>query len=810
MHHLLAALLNHREPASLLLVALAAMAGGLLASLTLGGRTRAWPLWMRIGAFAASVTGTSWLAFTLALRGSFPQLTVAVPLTWMGPALALSFATAAAAGLLQLRGTRTARNGMLAGSVLSSGTSCMLFTAMAGLVRPCALSYDLTAVMIAMVLGAALWSFALWEGTGRGGRRRALLGTALVGVAVTILAVGSLAAILPLEEWLTAIARPDDLSTAPIFIIVAAEAGAVLVLSLFGSLVDNRVAARDRLEAARMRQLADSTFEGIVIHRDDRILDGNERLTALLGLDPSNLGEHRLSRFVDAEALALSVAAKAGLPIEATVTAVDGETLPVELLSRPISFGNEPAVVTALRDVRERKASEQRIYFMAHHDMLTELPNRAALGEHLDAALRAADRTGGSIGVLCLDLDGFKLVNDTLGHAAGDQLLRQVADRLRAACHAGDFVARIGGDEFVIVHRVEPGLEDSATALARRIIDGLTESFTLDSQIVSVGTSIGIARSPEHGGRGADLLKNADIALYKAKDDGRGWYCHFQVGMDEALGEQRALEQDLRSAIEGEELELHYQPLFDETRRLIAFEALVRWRHPVRGMISPADFIPLAERSGLIVGLGKWVLDTACQAAAAWPADCRIAVNLSPAQFLRGNLLSVIEGALATSGLAPERLELEITEGVLLDNTEKSMQILHAMRRLGVRLVLDDFGIGYSSLSYLHRFPLDKLKIDRSFVQRLEHEPRARVIVQAIMSMSRELALRVTAEGVETEAQFDILRAQGCRELQGFLLDRPANYAETVRLVTDFAGARASESPQDRQLHHLQRRLNVA
>lgn len=810
MHHLLAGLLNHRDPVSLLLVVLAAVVGSVVANLTLSERTAAWPLRARAGAFAAVVMATSWVIFTAALRSSFPQLKVAVPLFWMFPAVALSFTSAGAAALIQLRGNRTARNGMLAGSVLASGFSCMLFTAMAGLVRPFALSYDLSAVMITMVLGAALWSLALWEGTGTGGRDRHLVVVTLVSIAITILAVGSFAAILPLEDWLSAITRPDDLSTAPIFIILAAEAGTVLVLSLFGSLVDNRVAARDRLEAARMRQLADSTFEGIVIHRGDAILDGNGRLATLLGLDLVNLREHPLSRFIDGAALAESTEAKIGMPVETLIVAMGGERLPVELLSRPITFANEPAVVTALRDVRERKASEQRIHFMAHHDMLTELPNRVALGEHLDAALLAALQSGDAVGVLCLDLDGFKLVNDTLGHAAGDQLLCQVANRLRAACGAKDFIARVGGDEFVIVHRVETDIEDSTIALALRIIGGLTDTFALDSQIVSVGTSIGITRYPEHGSLSVNLLKNADIALYKAKGNGRGWYCLFEVGMDQVLSEQRALEQDLRQAIEQQELELYYQPLFDGTRQILAFEALVRWHHPVRGTISPADFIPLAERSGLIVGLGKWVLDTACAAAVTWPSHCRIAVNLSPAQFLRGNLLSVIEGALATSGLQPERLELEITEGILLDSTDKSLQALTAIRKLGVHLVLDDFGTGYSSLSYLHRFPLDKLKIDQSFVQRLENEPRARAIVRAIMSMSHELGLRVTAEGVETEAQFDILNAQGCRELQGYLLGHPMGYSETIQLVQSFVGPRELPSPHERQRQDIQQRFNAA
>ena len=403
---------------------------------------------------------------------------------------------------------------------------------------------------------------------------------------------------------MSAVSRPDDLASYPIAIVVAAEAVAVLVLGLLGSLVDNRVAARERQEIGRFRQLADSTLEGILIHRDGEILDCNGSLAGLLGIALDELRSGRIDRFIPDDAdLSLWIVDQGSLA-ETEILASDGSRLPVELLSREILYRGNPAHVTALRDVRERRASEERIRFLAHHDQLTALPNRVRLNESLDLALRLASRTRAPLAVMCLDLDGFKLVNDTLGHAAGDELLRQVAKRLRDNIRDSDFVARIGGDEFVVLQTSGAQPEQSAS-LARRIVECLSESFLIDGHEVGVGTSIGLAIFPQDGDTATLLLKKADIALYRAKASGRGWFCLFESGMDLAIRERRALEQDLRAAVQRHDLTLDFQSLFDSKQGLIGFEALARWVHPTEGPISPAQFIPLAEECGLIVSIGE-------------------------------------------------------------------------------------------------------------------------------------------------------------------------------------------------------------
>ncbi len=796
MTHLLAQLLRDHDARLIVLVLLEAFIGsGTFIKILFGYRSRLTGPLVTVVLFGVSVTMVSWLAFIMALAGSFPRLSVTVPMRWIMPALAMSLLSSMAVAAIQQLGRRSARNVLLSGSLLACGFSCMLFTGMAGLVRPFALAYDLTAVIVVMVLGSTLCSFALWEAGNRNRRYPGMIGSGLAALAIGVLAFGSLAAILPFNDWMNAVSRPDELASSPIAIIVAAEAVVVLVLSLSGSLVDNRVAARDQLETDRFRQLADSTLEGILIHRDGKILDGNESLAALLGVKLTELRVSPLVRFIapDSDSSAWSPD-RGAVPTETEILAANGIRMPVEILSRAISYGGRPAVVTALRDVRERRASEERIRFLAHHDMLTELPNRVLLSESLDLALRNAARLRAPLAVLCLDLDGFKIVNDTLGHAAGDQLLCQVANRLRENLREGDFVARIGGDEFVVLQTTGAQPEQAAT-LARRLIECLVPGFRIDGQDVNVGTSIGIAIHPADGDTAAILLKKADIALYRAKENGLGWFRLFENGMDLALRERRAMEQDLHAALKRDEFILHFQPLFDSKLELVAFEALVRWMHPTLGLISPTQFIPLAEECGLIVPLGEWVMRTACIAAMSWDHPYRVAVNLSPAQFLRGNLRTMVTTILAETGLPPNRLELEITEGVLMDNIESAIRMLNELREVGVRLVLDDFGTGYSSLSYLQRFPFDKLKVDRSFVQRLEADEGSRAIIKAIIAMSRSLNLEVTAEGVETIEQFELLCAQGCHELQGFLLGHPMPREAIDRFVRDNIQAKLAVMP---------------
>ena len=774
MTHLLAALLRYHDPGMAALVVLDALLGGAALRLLPRPRIGYLGLVMDALAFGCIVTLVSWLAFMTALAGTYPKLSLSVPLRWMVPALMISLLSATVAGAIHRHGRRSARNSLLAGSLRACGFSCMLFTAMAGLVEPFALTYDLTAMLVVMVLGATLSGFALWESSNSDRRHRPwVIGNGLTTLAVGVLSFGSLAAILPFPDWVTAVNQPDQLASSPIVIIIAAEAVAVLVLSLSGSLVDNRVAARDLLEMDRFKQLANSTLEGILIHRDGRILDGNESIASMLGLPLLELRASSLARFVVPESDSSAWNPDRGqIRAETEVLAANGGRVAVEILSRAINYGGRAAVVTALRDVRERHQSDRRIHFLAHHDMLTALPNRVLLAETLELALLESACNGAPVALFVLDLDSFKMVNDTLGHAAGDQLLCQVAVRLRANMGTDDFLARVGGDEFVVlqVKGVQP---EQATLLAQRLIASLAPPFYIDGQELTIGVSIGIAICPQDGDTADLLSKNADIALYRAKEHGLGWFQLFESSMALKLNEQRMLAQDLRTALLRDEFTLHFQPMFDSQLDLVAFEALIRWMHPSLGLVSPGVFIPIAESSGLIIPLGEWVMRTACKAAMHWSFSCRVAVNLSPAQFRHSDLRATVAAILAESGLPPGRLELEITEGVLVDNTQDASRTFADLRELGVRLVLDDFGTGYSSLSYLQRFPFDKLKIDRSFVQKMEADEGSLAIVKAIIAMSHSLNLEVTAEGVETIEQFELLCVQGCHELQGFLLGHP-------------------------------------
>jgi diguanylate cyclase (GGDEF)-like protein/PAS domain S-box-containing protein len=467
----------------------------------------------------------------------------------------------------------------------------------------------------------------------------------------------------------------------------------------------------------------------------------------------------------------------------------DGTLIDLAIYSRQLVYGDRPAVLLALMDITERKRAEARLAFMAQHDGLTGLPNRNLLRQHMDEILLHRRRSAEKAAVLVLGLDNFKAVNDTLGHGIGDKLLRGVAKRLRSTLREEDTLARLNSDEFAIVQSGLARPED-AVVLSRRLLEAVGEPYLLDGHSVVIGASIGIAMAPGDGDESDKLLKNADMALSRAKNDSRGTFSFFEAGMDARAQSRRKIELDLRDAIQNDVLRPYYQPLVDlATGRITGFEALVRWPHPERGMISPAEFIPVAEDTGLINALGGLMLRRACMDAAKWPDDVRVAVNLSPLQFRLGNLFSVVMDALKQSGLPARRLELEITETLLLEKSSQVLATLHALRALGVRISMDDFGTGYSSLSYLRSFPFDKIKIDQSFVRDLGSNHEGQAIVRSIISLGKGLGVTITAEGVETEAELSCLRAEGCHEGQGFLFSRARPNAEIVGLLQAQAGS---------------------
>jgi diguanylate cyclase (GGDEF)-like protein len=439
--------------------------------------------------------------------------------------------------------------------------------------------------------------------------------------------------------------------------------------------------------------------------------------------------------------------------------------------------------------IAESRRSAAEVQRLVHHDALTGLANRVGFRQQLERTLARVRRHGECVAVLCLDLDHFKSVNDTLGHPVGDILLKQVAERLRACARDTDTVARLGGDEFVVIQAALRAPED-ASALAVRIVEALRNPFDLDGQQVAISTSIGLSTAPGDGMDPDELLKNADLALYRAKADGRGTYRFFEREMDERAQARRQIELDLRNALITSAFELHYQPLVSlRSEEITAFEALIRWRHPERGLIPPADFIPVAEETGLIVPIGEWVLTQACREAMGWPEHIKVAVNLSPAQFKSRRLLDAVTDALASSGLPASRLELEITETVLLDSNEVVLGTLNRLRELGVRISMDDFGTGYSSLNYLRSFPFDKIKIDRCFVRDLASHHDCAAIVRAVAGLGLSLGMATTAEGVETQEQLERLRAEGCTEVQGYLLSPPKPAGDVAQMLISLGGA---------------------
>ncbi|KAB2919095.1 MAG: EAL domain-containing protein [Hyphomicrobiaceae bacterium] len=439
--------------------------------------------------------------------------------------------------------------------------------------------------------------------------------------------------------------------------------------------------------------------------------------------------------------------------------------------------------VTTHQDITEQRRAEAKIVYMALHDQLTGLPNRVLLNERLEHALTRVKR-GEVVATHLIDLDHFKTVNDTLGHPAGDKLLEMVADRLRGLVRETDTIARMGGDEFAIV-QVAISSPADATSLAHRLIEVVSEPYEIEGQQVIIGTSVGIAIGPQDGMSPEQLIRNADQALYRAKSDGRRTFCFFEPEMDAQMQQRRATEYDLRKALGAGEFELHYQPVVNlERNRISGCEALIRWRHPKKGLVLPGQFIPLAEEIGFIGPLGDWVLKEACAAAARWPGDLRIAVNLSLAQVRSPRLVQTVTEALAASGLAAERLELEITETALLDNGEATLATLYQLREVGVHIVMDDFGTGYSSLSQLQSFPFDKIKIDRSFVRDIAEGVGSLNIVRAVVALAHGLGMTTTAEGVETQAQMEAVRAEGCTEMQGYLFARPLPLQDVEKLLS--------------------------
>ena len=566
-------------------------------------------------------------------------------------------------------------------------------------------------------------------------------------------------------------------------LVIALVATAFLGLGLFGAILDHSLATRTLREEQRLRDserrfrlLADATFEGIVIHEGGKILNTNAAFCALMRLNPNQILGVEMEMFIPKEfrnRLHQVLENTSFEPEELSLIVANGDRLPIEILQREIDFEGRSTGVIAIRDISERKLAAERIRYLAHHDMLTGLPNRVLLNDLLAAKLNDLDLGNGKIGVLHLDLDRFRQTNEIHGTAVGDRVLRTITERLHECLRGHDYVARIGNDEYAVILN-DIDRPETAAQVAEALIRAIARPIEVVGLDLESSTCIGIAIAPDDGTAPEQILRNASLALQKAKEAGKGVFRFFEASMDDRLRARRMLERDLKQAIETRQIEVHYQPLYSSSKNsLIGFEALARWNHPQHGPIPPTDFIPVAEESGLIIPLGQAAHWAACADAATWAAPLRVAVNLSPAQFRHPGLVDSVRAVLDGTGLEPERLELEVTESVLIEETGHALVTMQRLKKMGLRLALDDFGTGYSSLSYLHRFPFDKIKIDRSFVAALEQDSEAMAIVRAVVAMGHSLRMSVTAEGLETQEQLGFLRELSCDHLQGFLLGKP-------------------------------------
>ena len=578
------------------------------------------------------------------------------------------------------------------------------------------------------------------------------------------------------------------------FLVVAAALSMLVIAGILGLIVRQLsrqhqfLLQKQELEKQRLDIAVNNMTHGLLLFDSSaRLVIWNQRYVEMYGVSPDVL--KRGASFRDIATYRKQTGSFEG-DIDEYCAALQHNKLFVKIMTaatgRIIQIANNPVAgggwVCTHEDITERKQSDQRIAHMAHHDALTNLPNRVLFREHLERQL-AGIKAGEQLAVLYLDIDEFKSINDSLGHMVGDELLKAIAAALSSCIKGHGFVARLGGDEFAIVQSAISGPEE-VTELVTRIYEAIRRPYECLGHQLVADTSIGIALAPEHGADLDQILKNADLAMYSAKAAGRRTHRFFEADMDTRAKARRALELDMRQAIVDGGFELHYQPIVSlQDNTITGCEALLRWRHPELGMISPVDFIPVAEETGLINQLGEWVLFTACAEAATWPDGLKVAINVSPVQFKSSCLALRVVEALGKSGLAANRLELEITEAVLIRDDDAALAILHQLRAIGVRIALDDFGTGYSSLSYLQRFPFDKIKIDRCFVSDIAEPGVSSCIVQAVVNIAAARDMTTTAEGIETEQQRELLRALGCTEMQGWLFSAAKPAAELKQLL---------------------------
>lgn len=714
--------------------------------------------WLMIAAIAegVGVWATHFVAM-LAYRGPMP-LEFGIALTLLSVTIAIAFFWGVFHWLGRAPGTIRS---MGAGAGAAVGIHGMHFTGMAAIIAPARIDYAIAPVLISLALSALLFGAAFVVFTATEGRKKIFLPAILAVLSIVVLHFTAMSATTLTYDPTQASVGGPILSREWLVPAIVLANLVLLALALTGSFVDRWL--------TDARGIADATLEGLAIVSAGQIVEVNRQLAGLLGVSSRALIGSAPSRwFVPVAGGTFDI--QEGLTVEARIRGSADEDQIIEIATQMIEYRGRRCEVLAVRDLSDRKRAQRAIEHLASHDPLTDLANRASFVRALDEAIAARQ----PFALLAIDLDRFKAINDIFGHGAGDDILRRVANILRASVRGDDVIARVGGDEFLIIQRAVSGPDD-----ARRLASDILENFAGEMDVardpMAVAASIGVAFYPLDALDAETLQQNADIALYRAKSSGRGIAVFFDQEMDELARDRRALEHDLRHAITRNQLHLVFQPLVATAfGSVVGYEALLRWQHPERGEIPPDFFIPIAEEIGAIVSIGEWVLREACATAAGWPANISIAVNVSTVQFQVPSLPAIVRDALDSSGLDARRLELEVTETAFMRNRQIALKSLHEIRAMGVRIAMDDFGIGYSSLSNLKAFPFDKIKIDKSFVASISDDEASRSIVRAIVGLGRSFNMPIVAEGVETEAQRQMLLDEECPQAQGYYFGRPA------------------------------------
>jgi diguanylate cyclase (GGDEF)-like protein/PAS domain S-box-containing protein len=679
------------------------------------------------------------------------------------------------------------------GTILGLGIGAMHYTGMSGLHVWGVMSYDMTWIVVSFVLGITGSIGTLHLLKKLTGSRQLLLTSIALTLAICGLHFAGMTA-LNVQPDPSATAQEGVVSDSVLAMFVTLATVLILTLSLIGATLDRHMAERRAQETRRLRGLANAAMEGIVLlDADGRIVDANFSFLGLCGRHLATL--KGMSFTVCFQNLKFGHGHRsAGYMNDAILIGAEGREIPTEIFFRPVPDHSDARTVAIVRDIRERHAAEQRIDYLSSHDGITGLANRMLVPDRLSHSFNVARNSGKKVALHFIDIDAFKDLNLRLGHAGGDEVLKAVATRIKEAAREVDMVARVSADQFCIVQE-EIENSQGADFLALKVRQKLAKPIEVQGETVHITVCTGIALYPDDATDVEDLLLRAEIAMKRAKSEGRDRYSFFEHAIDEKLEERRALKHDLEGAIDRGEMFLVYQPQFLTTdEALVGFEVLLRWKHPEKGMISPAEFIPLAEESGVINNISTWLLNEACREAASWEVPVSIAVNLSPVQFLEEGLVDMVARKLRKHGLSPDRLEFEITEGVLIADEGKALAILNRLKALGIRLAMDDFGTGYSSLSYLQNFPFDKLKIDRAFVMQMAESQHSAGIVKGVIGLAHGLGISVLAEGVETTTQLEMLKANRCDEVQGFLLGRPERietYASDIGRQKSYSGQSA-------------------